>query len=165
MKKFIFLACVILFMPGQYACRTNKLKNRQVNQFAAHEQTDKWSREQENINLSRSLAITDSSGQVYQITIFPKDSFQFSPERGFVGKASKVELKGSIRQLNRINNSTAFIVSKDSETEAKLISKLESKQLNHSKSLEKRGPVWWKMGLVLVLVLFVVWVYWRFIKN
>lgn len=57
--------------------------------------------EQETIHLSHAHSVTDSIGQVYQITIFPRDSFEFSMERGFMGKAAKVELTGLIRQLNR----------------------------------------------------------------
>lgn len=164
MKNFILLTGMILIMSVQYACRANKFSNRQLNKLTRLEQTDTLIREQENIQLSHARSVTDSIGQVYQITIFPRDSFQFSMEKGFMGKAAKVELIGSIRQLNRVNDSIAFMVSKGKETKAKMIRKVESKQINNSKSVEKSRFNWWQACLAVGAVLLLGWVYQRYRK-
>ena len=164
MKSFILLAGMILIMSVQYACRTTKFSTRQLDQLTRLEQTDTLIREQETIHLSHAHSVTDSIGQVYQITIFPRDSFQFSVEKGFIGKASKVELRGSIRQLNRVNDSIAFMVSKGRETKAKAIRKVESGQINNSKSVEKSRFKGWQVGLAVGAVLLLGWVYQRFRK-
>jgi len=164
MKNFILLAGMILIMSVQYACRTNKFSNRQLNQLTGLEQTDTLIREQENIHLSYAHSITDSIRQVYQITIFPRDSFQFSMERGFIGKASKVELVGSIRQLNRVNDSTVLMVSEGKETKSKMIRKLESRQINNSKSVEKSRFKGWQVWGAVGVVLLLGWVYQQYRK-
>jgi len=99
LKTIFKLTSLILIIISQSACRTTKLSNRHQDRIAVMEQTETRSREQENKQYSRSYSITDSSGQFYQITIFPADSFQFALHEGFKGKASKVEIRGSIRQL------------------------------------------------------------------
>lgn len=164
MKNFILLAGMILIMSVQYACRTTKFSTRKLDQLTRFEQTDTLIREQENIHLSRAHSVTDSIGQVYQITIFPRDSFQFSMEKGFIGKAAKVELIGSIRQLNRVNDSTVFMVSKGKETKSKMIRKQESRQINNSKSIEKNRFKGWQVWMVVGAVLLLGWVYQRFRK-
>jgi hypothetical protein len=164
MKNFTLLVGMILIMSVQYACRTTKFSNRQLNQLTRFERTDSLIQEQENIHLSHAHSVTDSIRQVYHITIFPRDSFQFSVEKGFIGKASKVELTGSIRQLNRVNDSIAFMVSQDRETKAKAIRKVESKQINNSKSVEKSRLKSWKVWVVVGAVLLIWWMYQRFKK-
>lgn len=164
MKNFILLAGMILIMSVQYACRTTKFSNRKLDQLTRLERTDTLTREQENIHLSHAHSVTDSIGQVYQIRIFPRDSFQFSVERGFIGKASKVELLGSIRQLNRVNDNIALMVSKGRETRANAIRKVESRQINNSKSVEKSRLKSWKVWVVVGAVLLIWWVYQRYRK-
>ncbi|MDP3469497.1 MAG: hypothetical protein Q8S11_14245 [Daejeonella sp.] len=164
MKNFILLAGMILIMSVQYACRTTKFSNRQLNQLTRLEQTDTLIREQETIHFSHARFVRDSIGQVYQITIFPRDSFQFSVERGFIGKAAKVEIIGSIRQLNRVSDSTVLMVSEGKETRSKMIRKLASRQINNSKSVEKDRFNGWQVWVVVGAVLLLGWVYQRFRK-
>lgn len=146
MKNFIILAGMVMIM----SCHTRKFSGRQQDQSAMFEQTDTRNLEQENIQHSRSLAVTDSSGQIYRITIFPADSFQFSPERGFSGKASKIELSGSILRINRMNDSTILTISGMRESKTSQTSKQNTKQVSNSKSIEKTKPAWWALGLVVI---------------
>lgn len=165
MKTIIKLAGMILIIMSQSACRTNKFSNRQMNRSAALEQTDIRSRKQENKQYSRFNVITDSGGQVYKVTIFPTDTFQFSMQEGFTGKASKVEVSGSIRRLKRITDGTAFIVSKDRETNGTMIRKMEAKQLGNSKSVEKTSFNWGWLCVAAAIALFIVWIFQRFRKR
>lgn len=165
MKTLIKLGGMILIMLSHSACRSTKFSNRQQNQLDALEQTGTRSREQESKSYSQSNLITDSSGQVYQLTIFPADTFQFSVQEGFRGKASKVELRASIRQLKRIKDSTAFTGSEDRETIAKIIRKAEAKQLAYSKSVEKTSFNWLWLCLAAAVALFIVWIFRRFRKR
>lgn len=153
MKNFIILAGTIMIM----SCHTRKFTSRQQNQSALFEQTDSRNLEQENIQQSRSLAVRDSSEQEYRITIFPTDSFRFSPERGFIGKASKIELSGSMHRIRQILDSTDFNLSEIRETRAVQLKKQDVKQLNQAKSTEKTRLVWWAAGLALIAVLLLGW--------
>lgn len=47
--------------------------------------------------------MTDSADELYTISIIPKDTFSFSVQHGFKGKAEKIELPGQLRPvINRI---------------------------------------------------------------
>lgn len=157
MKNFIIPAGMAIIMSCLMACRTNKISTRQQNQSALFEQTDTRNLEQENREQSRLLAITDSSGQEYRITIFPTDSFQFSPERGFRGKASKIELSGSIRRTKQIHDSTDFRSLGIRENRTTQVMKQDVKELNRAKSTEKIRLVWWAAALALIAVLVLGW--------
>lgn len=159
MKKFLLLAGLILTMTSQCACPINKLANRQLNKLATNEQTAIKSREQENIQLFKSQSLTDSGEQVYRLTIFPTDSFNFSLEKGFIGKAAKLEFSSSIRQLKMITDSTTLMLTENRETKANVITKKESKDLNHSKIIEKTGFKWWQVGLAVGGMLLFLWLY------
>jgi len=157
MKNFMITAGTIMIISCHTACRTNKLGMRQENHSALFEQTEIRNLEQENREKSRLLAITDSSGQEYRITIFPTDSFQFSPERGFSGKASKIELSGSIHRSRQIHDSTDFRILGIRESRTTQVMKQDVKELNRAKSTEKIRLVWWAAALALIAVLVLGW--------
>jgi len=52
----------------------------------------------------------DSLSSTYRILLWPKGSFTFSPEMGFVGEAEKIEMSGTLEQLKAysamVNNQT-----------------------------------------------------------
>lgn len=158
MKNILIPAGLILIILFQSACSTNKLLNRQQDRRTVREHTDTRSRQEENKQYSRSHSITDSTGQFYQVTIFPADSFEFSLREGFKGKASKVELRGSIQQLKRINDRSALIVSANSEATSKMNRKLAVKKLDHAKSVKKTGLGWWWLFVAVGLGLVMIWV-------
>lgn len=165
MKTIFKLAGLILIILSQSACRTHKLTNRQQYRSAALELTDTHSREQQKEFYSLKSTIIDSSGQLYQVTIFPADTFEFSMQQGFKGKASKVELKGSIRQLKKLNDSATFSANKERETRSKIIKVHETERVINSKSLENKGFNWLQLCLAIAAAVLIAMIFPRFRKR
>lgn len=164
MKTIIKLASLILIILCQIACRSTKSSNRQKVNSTEIEQTETRSREQENKQYARSYSLTDSSGQFYQLTIFPVDSFQFSLREGFKGKANKVELRGSIHQLKRMTDSSVLILSANKQANSTRNRKVSIKKLDHAKSVKKTGLSWWWIFVAGGVSVATIWV-WRRVRN
>lgn len=143
MKTNITLAGMILIMLCLGACRTSKLSNRQRNVLNAKEQNATRTIEQENKQVSRISSFSDSSGHVYQLTIFPIDTFQFSPVNGFRGKASKIELIGDAREVTRVYDSINLTNTLAKTTDNKAIREIQSREMAASRAVEKVGFKWW----------------------
>ena len=165
MKTIFKLAGVILIILCQSACRTHKLLNRQEDRSAAFEATDTHTREQQKKFYSMQSSIIDSSGQLYQVTIFPADTFQFSLQQGFKGKATKVEVKGSASHLKMVNDSATFSANNDSETRGTLIRKQETERLAKSKSVENKWLNWLPLCLAIAAMVMIVMIFLRFRKR
>ena len=143
MKKIIRLAGMILIMLCLGACRTSKLSNRQRNVLNAKEQTATRTIEHEDKQLSRISSLSDSGRHVYQLTIFPIDTFYFSPLNGFRGKASKIELMGDAREVKRVYDSLYLTNSHAKTMDNKAIREIQSREMAASRMVEKVGFKWW----------------------
>ena len=139
MKHIIPLAALTLVIFTHSGCRTIKSTNRQQSRTSGRELIDSRIREHDSISISRSMVMTDSSGQYYQATIFPADTFQFSLRDGFKGKALKVEVKGSVKQLIRVNDLETVSHTRDSSEATKSTRKVESEQIAASKSTKRKN--------------------------
>lgn len=153
---------MILIMLCHGACRTSKYSNRKHVQAILAEETYNSIIEQENKKYSLSRSIIDSTGQEYQVTIFPADSFRFSVQEGFSGKAIKIELRGSARQFTRTNESAAFNVSTSKEHSANVIRKSNHNERTRSRSVEKIRMPWIWLSGVLALGFLMVYIWKRF---
>ena len=160
MKTNIKLAGVVLMLICLGACRTSKLSNRHRNVVNANEQTATRTTEQENKQLSRLSTLSDSSGHVYQLTIFPVDTFHFSPLNGFRGKASKIELIGDAREVKRVYDSLNLTNSAAKATDNQVISQIQSREIAASRAVEKVGFKWWWVFVIGVIGV-VLWVFYR----
>ena len=141
MKHLLKLAALILIIFCHIACRTIKNSNRQQSRISERELIDSRAQEQESTKISLSTAITDSSGQFYQATIFPVDTFQFSLRDGFKGKALKVEVRGSVKQLIRVNEAGSMTYTRDNAEATKSRRIVESEQVAASKSSKRKNNV------------------------
>ena len=139
MKHLLKLAAIILIFFSHIACRTIKNSNRQQSRNANRELVDSRIQEQESTKISLSTAITDSSGRFYQATIFPVDTFQFSLRDGFKGKALKVEVRGSVKQLIRVKEVRSISHTRDSSETTKSSRKVESEQVSVTKSTKRKN--------------------------
>ena len=155
---------MILIMLCHGACRTSKFSNRQHVQAMVVEETNNSSIEQENKQYALSRSIIDSNGQEYHVTIFPADSFRFSLQEGFSGKATKIELRGSARQLTRINDSTTINATALRKSSSGVIRKTSNEERSRSRSVKKSAISWiWVWGM-LALGLLMVWV-WKHFRH
>ncbi|MEJ7780791.1 MAG: hypothetical protein WKF68_14505 [Daejeonella sp.] len=159
MKNRFEISALILIILTHSACRTSKFSSRQQTRLAVEEQSDMKSRVREVNRYVRSETITDSSGQSYQLTIFPADTFKFSLQNGFIGKASKVVVKGFSNQLIRISDTSTFSGSLTSETEGKMTREVTAKTGNRSTSVERKGFMWKGicLGLIVGLIILGIW--------
>lgn len=142
-RSFIIkLTGMALIILSQSACRTEKLLNRQQTSSSSLEVTADSVRELQNRSFSRTSAVRDSSDQFYQVTIFPADTFQFSMQEGFTGKATKLEVRGSIRQIRHLNDSATLMTGSDKRKTYKSIQKMDNEEVSKFKSVEKTRINW-----------------------
>ncbi len=160
MKITCVLAGMITIMLCHGACRTSKISSRQKAQLAFEMQSDVKSKLSEDKRFERTKSVIDSSGQSFQLTIFPVDSFKFSLQNGFVGKATKVIVKGSNDQMIRISDTIKSSVSLNSESETKLTSDFTEKMKDKSSQVERRTVVWKGICLGLIAGMVILWI-WR----
>ena len=141
------------------ACRTSKNSNRQQTRMAVEEQSEIKIRVQEANDYFRSKSLIDSSGQSYQLTIFPADTFRLSIQNGFIGKGSKVVLTGSSEQIIRLTDTSKFAGLLTSELEGKVRRDSTVNMKNRSVSVERRGMLWKWIGAALIvgIIVFGVW--------
>lgn len=158
METSIKLACMILIMLFHGACRTNrtseKLQSRSLEKVQNNTRNNQW----ETQKLSAVNSLSDSSEQIYQLTIFPVDSFRFSVQEGFRGKASKLELKGTIHAVEKLADSSMLLVSKGTVSASQLTKSVQNRGLERSREFEKIGFRWWWVLIAGVGVALVLWV-------
>lgn len=159
MKNIFTLPALILIIISHNGCRSTKTSNRQQNRVSVQEQSDIKTRVQEVNNHSRSESLSDSSGKSFQLTIFPADTFQFSLQKGFIGKASKVVLTGSSKQVIRLLDTSKIVRSFAIEYDGKFRSDSTGKSKRRTVLVEKDGKIWAEIsiGLILGVVLFRIW--------
>jgi len=91
----------------------------------------------------------DSNAYAYWIQVWPKGSFSFSPEKGFVGEAEKIVIAGKGRQM--LNASSVKLTDRQEKTKADLEVQTDEK-LKASKKVEiKDSSLSWKWIAVMVL--------------
>ena len=127
--------------------------------MAVEEQSEIKIRVQEANDYFRSKSLIDSSGQSYQLTIFPADTFRLSIQNGFIGKGSKVVLTGSSEQIIRLTDTSKFAGLLTSELEGKVRRDSTVNMKNRSVSVERRGMIWKGIGVGLIvgIIVFGVW--------
>ena len=127
--------------------------------MAVEEQSEIKIRVQEANDYFRSKSLIDSSGQSYQLTIFPADTFRLSIQNGFIGKGSKVVLTGSSEQIIRLTDTSKFAGLLTSELEGKVRRDSTVNMKNRSVSVERRGMLWKWIGAALIvgIIVFGVW--------
>ena len=160
MKTAIISAGVIIVILCHSACCTNKFKSRQQEQVTMLEQSNTGSWQETNSSLSYSSTVTDSSGQVYQVTIFPTDTFRFSMKHGFQGMATKIEVRGAINQVTRFVDTTSVLASEGKSTQEKLIRKVEEDRLGQTKSVKGNSFDGFFLRICLLIVVFLLMMYW-----
>ncbi len=162
MKTITTLAVMILIMLSHGACRTRKLTGREQSRLDIEERADTKSRVQEVNRLAVSRTITDSSGQSYQLTIYPADTFTFSMENGFTGKALKVVLNGFLKQQLRISGTSNVNKTMTYETEASRSSDLTERNKTREAALERTGIMSKGLVIGLIVLLIILGLLWKF---
>lgn len=97
------------------------------------------------------LELRDSSGGVYQLTIWPKGTFQFTAEQGFIGEAEKLAVTGNYRSARQ--QSTQTIQKTDSLSHMK---DQQHVQQRHSVAQKNKAALpalaWISLAILLLLL-------------
>lgn len=140
---------------GSRNLSTNKLRSS----LALKDKVNILTNENELYQGSKVIMITDSNDYQYKLKIFPLDTFTFSLENGFKGKASSIEFTGRLQQKTATTDSSTFAGRKQKTRHVGLVRKVESEQLASSKAISKIWLNWWLIaGLVVGIVLF-IWMF------
>ncbi len=140
LKKYIVV--FILIIISFSACGIGKILTKETTRDTernAVEMTSHLSKD-ESAFAERVVMFSDSSRHLYQVMIYPRDSFTYSVHDGFRGQAQMIEIFGSAdRLLKNISYGTEFVISKSDRSKT---SSARSKSVNRtvSKELKKSSP-------------------------
>ncbi len=115
MKTFleipVKLCCITFMMIAMSSCRTKQLNNQKFSTSTEQTKDIKIHTTQDDFyQRSNVISMKDSTNQQFQVNIFPLDSFSFSLQEGFRGRAHAIELIGEINQRKEkleLSDSTA----------------------------------------------------------
>jgi len=112
----------------------------------------------ESIELNVSGHFTDSVTQNYEVQIWPKGSFSFSEDLGFVGEAEAVRIKKNTQSLAKrvemISN-----LEKKKETEVLQNRKIKKEQIKHEQEMKENTPSWkWIIASFILMAALIWWI-------
>lgn len=152
---FLFLAlsgCGVEKFLTRNSARTKESNEIEMISFARKDQSS-FSEE--------ALLFSDSGRHSYQVMIFPQDSFSFSVEDGFRGKAQKIEILGSSEHLAKGEYYQLNLESKSADSSVSFKENSTVAERVIAKNLEKRH----RTGILLVIIACIIIAaccWWRF---
>ena len=152
MRAFRICIALIAFV---YGCGLLQTRTRNTTSDYALEQRKQDLKVSAELEKSGSFHMLDmgrdSLNSTYRILLWPKGSFTFSPEMGFVGEAEKIEMSGTLEQLKAysamVNNQTAEKVKVKAALKEQEKKALEKKQVTVSAAYSLK---WLIAGTVLI---------------
>lgn len=150
--------CLSLFLPVLTSCQTAKLLNRQKEKVqVAAQKTILMDQEQQILlNHHRQISFSDSSDQTYQISIVPIDSFSFSIQDGFKGRAQSIEISGIQQIRKHLSDSSAESLESHRSEKANIISKNTREQSTNLKAKEKESRMMSSKTMLILLGLMIL---------
>jgi hypothetical protein len=145
----------LLILISFSSCNTRRLhKQKFESSSTAQSEIRLQDLNNEGYNSKRMITLTDSANEFYKISIFPSDTFSFSAQQGFRGKAAKIEVTGLISRVLNRTDSTAQNAEKQSSRTYKEQQQREQSELYKTGGLvKKRWPaVLIVIGLVVIIV-------------
>ncbi|MFA5244419.1 MAG: hypothetical protein WC380_03905 [Pedobacter sp.] len=150
-KLFTLLILIIIS-----SCSTRKL-NRQKSESSASMQSERRMQElqKDQFETKRKLLLTDTTHEQYTVTIFPLDSFSFSRENGFRGKAERIEVKGMNRRVKTLSDSMMVQVGSQRGQTYEEQERIEKSDFSKTRVLESKSwrALWVSVGLLGIIVL------------
>lgn len=157
----------VLFISIAFtSCQTDKFLNRQKSKMQVSEDQKIMlsSALQARFQDSHTIRLSDSIGHTYQVDIFPLDTFIFSVENGFKGKAFNISIRGDQNILRSLI---------DSSNRSQDVHNLKMDNIEFSRRMEQNTDLKIKekesriaipkiiMALLSLLILIVGWRFWR----
>ena len=159
----VLLLCMTAAGPG---CNMQKQLNRQRTELMVTEEQNVQAKsfKQYSFNGSRITWQADSSDHHYQVSIQPTDIFTYSPQRGFSGRASGIEIEGYTRSGRRLNDSsTRAVIAMDTQQISLQHSRLEKQDIRSTLKEKEHKPGMSTLLIVLMVILAIVAAY--FVKR
>ena len=159
MKTVKIKLLALLMLINLSSCSTRKL-NRQILKSSASEQSEIRMQDLKNAQFEgkRMVLLTDSADELYTISIIPADTFSFSAQNGFIGKASKIEVSGLVKRVKTLSDSTMVQVEQQSGRTYEEQYQSEKSELTRTGVLEKKS--WRVVGVLIGLGVIVVFGWW-----
>ncbi|MHB1178950.1 MAG: hypothetical protein ACYCZO_11550 [Daejeonella sp.] len=160
MKTVKIKLLALMMLINLSSCNTRKLY-RQRSESSALQKSEILIQDLKNDKLEgkRKILLTDSAIEQYTISIFPADTFSFSAQNGFIGKASKIEVSGLMQRI--ISRSDSSALSAEKQTAMRYVEQQESKksEISNARVLEKKR---WPLLMIIIMsgVLIVVGCLW-----
>ncbi|HEY1060049.1 MAG TPA: hypothetical protein VGE44_00085, partial [Daejeonella sp.] len=162
MKAIVIILLTLLILINLSSCSTRKL-NKQKSESSASEQSEIRMQDFRNDKLEakRKILLTDTANEYYSVIIFPSDTFSFSAQHGFKGKAERIELSGELRRVMSRIDSAGLL--EERQRDMNYEEKFESKKVEELKSrvLEKKRSKVVNVLIMVVGVILVGWWFWR----
>ena len=156
----------LLLLMALTSCQIDKFLNRQKSktEIAEDQKIMITTELQARLQDSRTIQLSDSSGHTYQVDIFPVDTFSFSTESGFKGKAFSISIRGDQNILRSLIDSS----NRSQDVHNLEMDNIEfSRKMEHntdSKIKEKESRIAFSkiiMALISLLILIAGWRYWK----
>jgi len=161
------LLAISFFLLVITSCQTEKFLSLQKSKMASmEEQKIKLKTEQKNLlQSSQAIRLTDSMMQDYQVSILPVDSFSFSIQDGFKGKALSIEIRGKQNLLKSISDSSGQFLQSHKLEQGSLELKHRQEQSAVSKTKEKESRMVFPEIILILIGILVLAVGWRYLKR
>jgi hypothetical protein len=162
MKTIVIKLLILLILISFCSCITRKL-NKQKFEISSSAQSEIRMQELMNDKLEakRKILLTDTANEQYSVIIFPSDTFSYSAQHGFKGKAEKIELSGMVRRVINLTDSAGLLEEKQRDMNYEEQYKSKKAEESKSRVLEKKGLKLVNVLIMVVGVILVGWVLWR----
>ena len=156
--KLLSLLILIIFS----SCSTRKL-NKQKFEISSSAQSEIRMQDLMNDKLEakRKILLTDTTNEQYSVIIFPADTFSFSARHGFKGKAERIELSGKLRRVISRIDSAGLLAERQRDMDYEEEYENKKVELSNSRVLEKKGSKLVNVLIMVVGLILVGWVLWR----
>ncbi|SDN17829.1 hypothetical protein SAMN05421813_1633 [Daejeonella rubra] len=158
MKNLKIKLLTLLILIILSSCNTRRLnKQKFESSSSAQSEIRLQDLKNERYDNKRMITLTDSANELYTISIFPSDTFSFSAQHGFRGKAAKIEVTGLLRRVLTRTDSTALRAEKQSSRTYEEQQQIDKSELSRTGGLVKKRwpPV--LIGIVLVMIIVIGW--------
>ena len=113
------------------------------------------------LEAKRKILLTDTTNEQYSVIIFPADTFSFSARHGFKGKAERIELSGKLRRVISRIDSAGLLAERQRDMDYEEEYENKKVELSNSRVLEKKGSKLVNVLIMVVGLILVGWVLWR----
>lgn len=164
--RALIIKPILLILIIHSSCSTRKL-NKQKLDNSTSVQSEIRKQEDHHIRYDgkRIILMTDSADEIYTIRIIPVDTFTFSAQNGFRGKAEKIEISGLRSRVKTLSDSAGIRAEQKSSRIDEEHQQSRTHESAKSKVLEKESMM--VMGILTGLVLTILLGYYlrKWIRN